>query len=388
MPNVNREHRIDLMINMKYIICGLCCSVLSIAAMAETHSNLQAVDNQGGSAWTGTFPFTIRGVITTSLDEMLDDTPNFLPWDGGQNSGKMGAEWEIFIQSIDQNDRGGSLLWLGQNYGNQPWIHDETFSYTNEEWVEELTRVSTDPATGHIFQVGDYVEVIARQSLAYGGKRNINEGHSNDPSKDFDIHLIQANYGVSEPECISLGDLVEKNEEGQTEQIDIFDATRQSGGEYYQGIRVRIQGVQIATANGWDHTGTWSQRGENSITDGDGRFLKVRYPRNDLGNPPTGIFDAVGIINQESGSSTDGTRGYELFLQEIILTDSVPSLSISPDGYISWEDANEQWILETTSNIQNDWTTSTETVEHKDGLCIVKVSLNQGTSYFRLRKSN
>lgn len=376
------------MINMKYIICGLCCSMLSMAAMAETHSNLQAVDNQGGSAWTGTFPFTIRGVITTPLDEMLDDTPNFLPWNDGQNSGKMGAEWEIFIQSIDKNDRGGSLLWLGQNYGNQPWIHDEAFSYTNEEWIAELQRVSTDPETGHVFQAGDYVEVTVRQSIAYGGKRNINEGHNNNPSKDFDIHLIQAGYGIPEPECISLSDLVEKNEDGQTEQIDIFDATRQSGGEYYQGIRVRIQGVQIATANGWDHTGTWSQRGENSITDGDGRFLKIRYPRTDLGNPPAGVFDAVGIINQESGSSTDGTRGYELFLQEIILTDSVPSLSISPDGYISWEDANGQWILETTSNLQNEWITSTEAVEHKDNLCIIKVSLDQGTSYFRLRKSN
>ena len=114
----------------------------------------------------------------------------------------------------------------------------------------------------------------------------------------------------------------------------------------------------------------------------------MRYPRKDLGNPPTGIFDAVGIINQESGSSTDGTRGYELFLQEVILADASPSLNISSDGYISWKDANGEWILETTSNLQNEWTTSTETVEHKDGFCIVKVSLDQGTSYFRLRKSN
>ena len=76
--------------------------------------------------------------------------------------------------AVDENDFGGTFLWLGQNYGNQPWIRDEALSYANEAWEEEVTRVSQDPDTGHIFQAGDYVEVYVRNSLFYGGKRNIN----------------------------------------------------------------------------------------------------------------------------------------------------------------------------------------------------------------------
>jgi hypothetical protein len=32
---------------------------------------------------------------------------------------------------------------------------------------------------------------------------------------------------------------------------------------------------------------------------------------------PTNRFDAIGVLNQESGSGSNGTFGYELFVQEI-----------------------------------------------------------------------
>ena len=112
--------------------------------------------------------------------------------------------------------------------------------------------MSTDPESGHLFEPGDLVEVTARKSLAYGGKRNINEAHSNAPENKFDIHLLEAGYGLPEPELITLSALVLPDENGENAQLDIFDPTRLTGAEHYQGTRVRINNLQIVNAEGWN----------------------------------------------------------------------------------------------------------------------------------------
>lgn len=367
----------------------LFCAVAGLAcgALAETHSQLQAVNSDGGSTWEGEFPFTIRGVITTPPEEMLDPTPNFIPWAGGAHSGQMGAEWQIALQATDPGDQGGTLLWLGQCYGNQPWIHDEALSYTNEEWLAELARVSTDPDSGHVFQPGDQVEVTVRQALSYGGKRNINEAHSNDPAKNFDIRLIQAGYGLPSPEVITLSDLTLPAEEGLTEQVDLFDMTRQSGGERYQGVRVQVKGLRIVHAEGWDPEGTWSQRRNIQVTDGENRFFTIRYPRRDLGPVPTGVFDAIGIINQESGSSSQGTTGYELFLQEVITEAEGPQLSLSAKGMLQWSaDCGEGWILEKATVLTGEWSAVEETPTRVGDFYTLQIDLSTNQGFYRLRK--
>lgn len=363
-----------------------CAAMICIKCSAETHSALQAVDSHGASAWNGTHPFSIRGVIICSPKEMLDSTPNFLPWNSGANSGNMGAEWQIVIQAVDENDFGGTFLWLGQNYGNQPWIRDEALSYTNEAWEEEVTRVSQDPDTGHIFQAGDYVEVYVRNSLFYGGKRNINEAHNISPDRDFDIHLIEANRGLPEPAAINLSDLVLPCENDTQTQIDIFDATRQTGGERYQGTRVRINGLQIVYADGWDENASWANRGNNLVTDGENRFFSVRHPLYDLGDAPIGTFDAIGIINQESGSGTEGTTGYELFIQEIIQSQTAPTLNLSSDGILSWDSAfADQWILEAASAPYGEWTPVSEEPTIIDKRCQLQILPTEKQSFFRLK---
>ena len=105
---------------------------------AETHANLQAVNADGTSAWNGTFPFTMRGVLLSGPDEMLDSTPNFIPYNNGTNAYRVGAEWQVTFQAVDKDDRGGSTCYMGQNYGNMPWIHSSDLSYTNEAWVSEI----------------------------------------------------------------------------------------------------------------------------------------------------------------------------------------------------------------------------------------------------------
>ena len=171
--------------------------LMTRTASAETVTNLEAVDINGFSTWTGPFPIVLTGVILNDPSEMLDSTPDFLPWDDGANAYDLGAEWQIFVQTVTPGDRGGVELWIAQDYGNLPWEpHDGSDSYTDDQWTNQVALVSHDPSTGYTFQKGDLVTVTANGSLFYGGMQNINQEHSTDPTYDFSISLVTSNYGV------------------------------------------------------------------------------------------------------------------------------------------------------------------------------------------------
>lgn len=316
-------------------------------AQSETHTNLQAVDASGVSTWAGTHPFTLRGVILNDPEEMLD-----FAWDPGAESGnRMGAQWQMFFQTVAGNDRGGTACWMGQNYSSLgPWIPEGNF-YTEAEWSNEMFRVNYDTNTLHRFRKGDLVEVTANKSLFYGGKRNVNESHRVTNANDFVVTLIQAGYGLPDPEVIYLSDLVNQDDGNAGTHEDIFDQTRQTGGEHYQGMRVRIESVRMATnyyaSSGWGKT-NWGER-LCTVTDGDNRFFTLRMPLADVGPVPDDWFSAVGIINQESGSGSDGTFGYELFVQEI-----GPTIRMVQTGgkvLMYWSGTYTNYALEYSTNL-------------------------------------
>lgn len=291
---------------------GIACLLLLTAAnlaLAETHANVQAVDAEGKGTFSG--PATLTGVILNNPEEMLDSTAGFLPYDGGANMGRIGGQWQIFIQSVDPADQGGTACWMGQNYGNT-WRKSTDYSYTDADWQAEMNRVNHDPDSGHLFRKGDLVQVTASHTGFYGGKTNVNEGHDNHPDLNFQITLIQADYGLPTPTVVELSDL--KNASDQA----IFDATRQSGGERYQGELIRINDVTLSDASGWGQE-AWGDR-LCEITDATGRTFKLRMPRGsvvDFGSAPIGEFDVTGILNQESGSGAMGVDGYELFVTAV-----------------------------------------------------------------------
>ena len=202
--------------SMRSVLTAILCAPMA-QAQTETHANLQSVTAMGASAWAGSYPFTIRGVILNNPEDMLDST-----WDSQAESlNRMGAEFQVFIQSAASGDRGGSALWLGQNYqsrGNVGHI------YSEEKWSNEMLRVNYDLGAGHHFRAGDLVEVTVNQSLFYGGKRNINEGHRTNDANNFIVSLVEAGRGLPDPEAIALSNLVS---DGANQ---IFDAMRQSGG--------------------------------------------------------------------------------------------------------------------------------------------------------------
>lgn len=350
---------------------------------AETHSNLQAVTSTGLSAWSGSPPFTITGVLLTDPTEMLDATPHFIPYNNGTGTYQMGAEWQIFFQAVDSGDRGGTACYMGQCYGNMPWWHSDDLSYSNEAWMAEILRLSYDPATMHPFRGGDLIQVTARATSDYGGKRNITEDHSIDPASNFDISLVTSNYGLPTPEVLTLNDL--KN----ADDTCIFDQTRATGGEHWQGMRVRLNNLTLVSANGWNPANAWGAR-LCTVTDGTGRTFPLRTPRYSLGATPAGAFDAVGVLNQESGSGSQGTNGYELFVQQVI-PQAAPTLAIAQKIALTWPVSGAAYQLEYRNDLAStNWLPVTNAAPVViDGQTTVLVPpLANVQQFYRLRKTN
>jgi hypothetical protein len=369
------------------LLAGFCGLLLAAGiSRAETVTNLEAVGTSGVSTWNGSFPIVLTGVILNDPGEMLDSTPDFIPWDDGANMFELGGQWQIFVQTVSPGDRGGVECWMAQNYGNLPWEGNSDFSYTDTAWASEVSRVSHDPATDHAFHKGDLVTVTANGSLFYGGMQNINEEHSIDPAYDFSISLVSSNYGLPTPEVISLSSVIRTNLSATG--IDIFDPTRAMGGEHYQGMRVRINGLTLVTTNGWSTNSDWDSR-YCTATDGEGRQFPLIHPLYDLGLAPTNRFDATGVFLQESGSGTDGTFGYELFMQEIVPSaGAVLSLAAVPSGIqVSWPGSLSNYQLQSADSLTApNWTSVTNTPALVNGQTTVILNPTAARKFYRLQR--
>ena len=280
-------------------ILGGCAAAFGQTSVM-THWELQSVNSTGYTAWVESptsFPFAIRGVIVNDPEEMLDYSYN----PDATASNLMGGQFQVFFQGTG-GDRGGTALWMAQNYQAMGMAGQDYGS----EWTNEMRRVQYD-ANGRKFRKGDLIEVTARKALFRGGKRNVNEGHRIAASNDFDVVLVKANVGLPQAEAVTLADLVHAN------GSQIFDPARATGGEHWQGMRVRLDAIRLTNTNGWGKT-NWADR-VCTVTDDQGRSFPLRMPRTDLGAPPatTTVFSATGILNQENSN----TNGYELFVQEI-----------------------------------------------------------------------
>ena len=297
---------------------------------AVTHWDLQSVNSTGYPQRVETFPFTIQGVILNDPEEMLP-----LAYQAGASGPSSGGQFQVFIQAVAAGDRGGTALYMSQ----MSYIPGN--NYDEPTWLSEMQRVRYD-GSGRKFRKGDLVEVTARNALFYNGKRNINEGHRNTSSNDFDMALVRPNTVLPPAEALTLADLKHADDSA------IFDEFRGTGGEHWQGMRVRIDAIRLATTNGWGLT-NWSDR-MCTAADDTGRTLPLRMPLTDLGPVPetSTWFSAVGILNQENSA----TNGYELFVQEI-----GPVLEIGADSArLSYAADYEGFVLEYSDDGLNTWT--------------------------------
>ncbi|HOX03441.1 MAG TPA: hypothetical protein P5555_18220 [Candidatus Paceibacterota bacterium] len=157
------------------------------------------------------------------------------------------------------------------------------------------------------------------------------------------MSLVASNYGLPEPEALSLVSLVRADDGNPATSEDLFDPARLTGGEHWQGVRIRINGLTLLNAENWSPTNAWASR-LCTVTDGENRFFKIRHPRYSLGPAPASPFDAIGILNQESGSGVQGTNGYELFVQAIEPS-STPRIDIASAPVITWPGSLANYAL-------------------------------------------
>lgn len=294
-----------------------------------THEAYQAVDANGGGTFPTYDPVRMQGVILNRPQDMLDGTPGSNPFMGGQ--------WQIQVQAWEAGDFGGTMLWMGQNIGKISGTHPSG-SYTDAEWLAEVDRLNHDPATGRAFRPGDIVEVRARApGLFFNGKTNINEQHDNHPLSDFDVVLLAAWQGLPEPATVVLS-AVKDATPGPAFDTFLFDSTRASGAEHYQGSAIRIENVAFVDATAWGPDATLT------ITDGT-LTLPVKLGRNEgfTQHPaPAGPFDIVGIFDQEDGVTTDGWKaGYRLWVMAYDGTRfHLPGQELSPADFDGDGDAD------------------------------------------------
>jgi hypothetical protein len=270
------------------------------------HSTYQAVNPGGTSAYTGGFPLELRGVVLNNTEDWLDPTAAYDP---GVHLFELGGQAEFYIQALDlpgdtwdDGDFGGTACWIGQNYGNHPWHLDPLLSYTDEAWYSELDRLHVwreGTSVSPLIRAGCLVEIRARAGLYYAGKMNVNEQHNNDSDYDFEIVILDEDYGLPTPAAIRLSAIKDPAD------VAIFDSIRATGGERYQSTLVEVRNVRLFEGSGW------GRNSDLTLVDDTGRSLEIHLGLNDSFETlpaPEGYFNVVGIMDQKSSSGVGGYR--------------------------------------------------------------------------------
>jgi autotransporter-associated beta strand protein len=285
------------------------------------HSDYQAINetSEGSGNWvsnfSGTLPFRLIGVVLNDsvdyLDAMADYTSTFTPY-------YLGGQAQIYIQAVNldgtqwdpdtntaYSDSGGTACWMGQNYGNLPWIRSTKENYTNAAWYAELDRLQiyyTGSTASYTLHAGDLVEIrTSVGGLYYNGMMNVNEQHSTDSANDFEIVVLKSNYGLPTTTALALSDLK------HADDTFIFNsaAPRDSGAEHYQSTLVKLTGVRLTNPL------LWGPNMDLQLTDDTGRTIGIHLGLN-AGfysfMAPVGSYDVTGIIDQESANGQDGYR--------------------------------------------------------------------------------
>jgi hypothetical protein len=313
-PNGRRflSHRILVAASLSLALaCTTRADVDWSSVPVVSSGTFQSVTSTGDSSYSGDFPIRMEGVLLDNPGDLLDATPNFLPATP-DNYYNLGGQWQVYVQSTTPGASSGTGAYMGQNYGNLGFIADTSDNYTNTEWASEVYRVSHDAITGVALHAGDLVELRARTGLFYDGEFNVNEAHFVNPADNFDVVLIQSNYGLPTPNSLPLSAL--KNSDG----IYKFDATRTSGDELYQGTLVKFSSVHLIS-----DASDWKPLNYVTVADDTGLTFQLLLGSNaDFSSPPIGEFDVIGILSQDDSGGPDPYNnptyeaGYRLWIPD------------------------------------------------------------------------
>ncbi len=296
-----------------------------------THQQLQVVDSYGVGTYSATDKVVITGIVLNNPEEMLDPT---------SSTSGMGGQYQFYVHG-DGNDHAGTAVYMAERY-----VYMGGGYYTADQWFSELSRMNHDPNTGYAFVAGDRVRITGWY-MSYKGKVNVNEKHKSNSFYDVNVELVTPAAGLPQPETITL-DLVKD----AGDQF-IFDQTRATGCEYYQGRLVRVDDVNITDPNDWATNGTLT------VMDNTGRTFPLKLGIGDGFTRyacPTGQISIIAIFDQEASSTTLCQDGYRLWVTNydgngLVLTDRGHKRGNLPG------DINSDYIVDFTdfAELANHW---------------------------------
>ncbi|MBI1390044.1 MAG: hypothetical protein GC154_16505 [bacterium] len=251
--------------------CLLFAFAVTSSSLAQTVipiAEINTVDANGEPTFAGlqtTDRYTIEGIA-------LND------------GGVFNSEGETSLILFIQDDTGGIEAYAGSWYGS---------GLANYPEVLQGDRVRVTGLTGH-----------------YGGQTNMNERHN--PDQKLEITILS--HGIA-PAPFVIDDL---------SLLNLFDATRSTGAERYQGCLVTVRDVEISQ-------GEWVNGGSVTLVDSNGATLSapLRFATKIADSPqPEGRLDVTGVFNQED-VAPPFTEGYQLWPRSI--DDFKPAASSSHD---------------------------------------------------------
>jgi hypothetical protein len=311
------------------LVCIFVSAALGEDAIPVTHWEFQAINQDGSSAFTNDpnapLQVVLEGILLNNPEDWLSPEPDSTPgpW-------QMGGEWEIFIQG-EGDDLAGTACWMGQNYGNG--LGDD--NYTDQQWLDEISRLNRDPQSGWVFHAGDRIRVTGTY-LFYAGKLNINENHQTDSKFNFKVELVKPAVGVPRPESLTISDL--KNPDNSEK----FDSTRMTGGERYQSRLVRLEGVTIDDPENWGNDSTITVSDDGGLTFPVHLALGSGIAQHEC---PSGKIDVVGVLNQVGpGYPQDPTKGYYIIVMDYDGNGKVLGAARTRRGNLSG-DINSDYIV-------------------------------------------
>jgi len=251
----------------------LVVGVMSFAArgFAESIWDYEAVNALG----CGTHPkvdavpgddnkVTIEGIVIGGTEDFVDRDGVF-------------SMYSIWVQD-DLDTKGGIQCWAG------PWNKGIWSGYP-------------------IINAGSRVRVEGWLAN-HNGKVFINDRHST--ALMWDVDVLDNDAGMPAPQVIpSVG------------SCNYFDQTRSDGAELWQTRWVRLQGLEIVD-------GTWGTGNALTVSDGTDNLTMLLSGMGDFDDhsAPSGVFDALGVFDQEdTNNDGDFHEGYRLWVK--IMSDLV-----------------------------------------------------------------
>ncbi len=270
------------------------------------HMELQAVlygpdDVQGASDWPAgggePYPIQLTGVVINNPWDMLD-----------YDNTAVQPQWQIFVQAAAAGDYGGTAAYMRKYI---PWDKDQ--NYTDEEWSAEMARLNHPDGVSDPLQRGDRITINARApGMPYNGKYNVNKKHLKDEKYNFDIEILERGIDLATlASHITLADLTTGGDDGF-----IFDGTRATGCEHYQGSLVHLDNLLLVDPEKWGLYQTVTvQQGDLTFP-----MLVGLDPSLDLIDAnllATNPFSVMAILDQEDPNTPESpgfVQGYRLWL--------------------------------------------------------------------------